>query len=237
MGKNSFAGFPEEGLKFLKALKRNNNREWFQPRKEIFETKVKAPMIELVEAINSDLVKVAPDYVSDPKKAIFRIYRDTRFSHDKTPYKTHLGAVFGRRGMGSVSGGMLYFHIASDEIEVAGGMYHPERDQLRQVREFLAEHHEEYRKLVSNRKVKALLGDVQGEEVSRMPKGFAADHPAGEILRKKDWIYDTKLQADAALKPGIAGEITARFRLMLPLVEFLNRALPPEAAQPDRDFF
>ena len=80
-----FSGFPPEGLLFLKSLKRINRREWFQPRKEIFETSLKAPMVALVDAINGDLAKVAPSYVTDVKKAIFRIYRDTRFSHDKTP--------------------------------------------------------------------------------------------------------------------------------------------------------
>ena len=93
-----FSGFPPETLKFLRALARNNRREWFQPRKETFETKVKAPMTELVEGINAELLAFAPDHITDPKKAIYRIYRDTRFSADKTPYKTHFAAIFPRRG-------------------------------------------------------------------------------------------------------------------------------------------
>src|SRR5207244_3382352 len=105
-----FPGFPSEALTFLRGLARNNRRDWFQPRKEIFETKVKAPMIELVEAVNAELLKFAPDYINDPKKAIYRIYRDTRFSPDKTPYKTHIAAVFPRRGLDRQAGAGFYFH-------------------------------------------------------------------------------------------------------------------------------
>jgi uncharacterized protein (TIGR02453 family) len=88
-----FIGFPPEALTFLRGLTRNNQREWFQPRKEIFETRVKEPMLALCDALNGEFAKFAPDYINDPKKAVFRIYRDTRFSHDKTPYKTHIAAI------------------------------------------------------------------------------------------------------------------------------------------------
>ena len=92
-----FPGFSPEALKFLRGLERNNRREWFQPRKEIFDTHLKDRMVELVEAVNAELLRFAPDHITDPKKAIYRIYRDTRFSADKTPYKTHIGAIFPNR--------------------------------------------------------------------------------------------------------------------------------------------
>ena len=92
-----FSGFPPEGIAFLRGIKRNNRREWFQPRKAIFESQVKAPMIELVEALNSNLAKFAADHLNDPKRAIYRFYRDTRFSADKSPYKDHIAAIFPRR--------------------------------------------------------------------------------------------------------------------------------------------
>src|SRR5947207_5514614 len=94
-----FSGIPKEGVAFLRALSRNNDREWFQPRKEIFESKLKAPMEQLVEAINAELLKFSPDHITDPKKALYRIYRDTRFSKDKTPYKTHIAANFPHRNL------------------------------------------------------------------------------------------------------------------------------------------
>src|SRR5262245_1902360 len=93
-----FSGFPEEGLRFLRSLKRNNNRKWFQERKSIFESVVKRPMEDLVEALAVDFAKFAPEMVASPKTSVHRIYRDTRFSKDKTPYKTHIAAIFPRRG-------------------------------------------------------------------------------------------------------------------------------------------
>src|SRR5215468_7665110 len=107
-----FVGFPPEALKFFRALARNNRREWFQPRKETFETKVKAPMTELVEAINAELLEFAPAHINDPKKAVYRIYRDTRFSADKTPYKTHLAAIFMCHGMAKHSTAGFYLQIS-----------------------------------------------------------------------------------------------------------------------------
>ena len=96
--RSAFSGFPPEAMQFFRGLARNNNREWFLPRKPIFEEKVKQPMRELVEAVNAAMKSFAPEYVTEPDKAIYRIYRDTRFSKDKTPYKDHIAATFPRRG-------------------------------------------------------------------------------------------------------------------------------------------
>src|SRR5438270_5501706 len=96
---DKFPGFPQTGLKFLRSLERNNRREWFQPRKETFDNEVKAPMTALVDAINGQLAKFAPEYITGPTQAIYRLYRDTRFSNDKTPYKTHIAASFRKRGL------------------------------------------------------------------------------------------------------------------------------------------
>jgi uncharacterized protein (TIGR02453 family) len=97
--RSAFPGFPAEAMTFYRGLARNNTREWFQPRKPVYDEQVKAPMVELVTALNQAMMKFAPDYVTDPAKAIYRIYRDTRFSPDKTPYKTQIAASFARRGM------------------------------------------------------------------------------------------------------------------------------------------
>lgn len=232
-----FSGFPAEGLRFLKSLKRNNRRDWFQPRKEIYESALKRPMTELVEAINADLAKVAPGYVTETKKAIFRIYRDTRFSHDKTPYKTHIAAVFGKRGAPGHRGGMLYFHVSPVEVEIAGGIYHPEPEELRQLRVHLSDNHLELRRILANKRLRSVLGQLRGEETSRLPKGFAPDHPAQDFLRKKDLILDVTLPQERALGPELLREITSRFRLMLPFVEFLNRPLKTAPAKLDPRLF
>ena len=132
-----FPGFPPEALKFLRGLKRNNKREWFQARKEIFDTKVRAPMEQLVEAINAELLQFAPEHITDPKKAIYRIYRDTRFSADKTPYKTHLAAIFPRRSFERHASAGFYFHLSPEETGIAVGLYQPGKVELRATRLWL----------------------------------------------------------------------------------------------------
>jgi uncharacterized protein (TIGR02453 family) len=121
-----FPGFPKEGIAFLRSLAKNNNREWFQERKPVFERSVKSPMEQLVDALNTHLVKFAPQYITEPKKAVYRIYRDTRFSKDKTPYKTHIAASLTRAGMEKHISAGFYCSVSPDQIEVAGGIYMPE---------------------------------------------------------------------------------------------------------------
>ena len=104
MNKSAFPGFSPNALSFLRALKRNNRREWFQPRKEKYEALIKAPMLEMVACLNEELARFAPAYVTPPEKAVYRIYRDTRFSPDKTPYKTHIAAIFPRHSGGEARG-------------------------------------------------------------------------------------------------------------------------------------
>ena len=220
-----FAGFPKEMTTFFRSLKRNNRREWFQPRKHLFEQHVKEPMIELVTALNRDFAKFAPEFVSDPKKAIFRIYRDTRFSSDKTPYKTHIAASFARRGGERLAAGGFYFSVSHDQIEVAGGIYHPAPETMLVVRNHIAEHHQDLSRLVADRKVRRLLGDLQGDALTRAPKGFDPAHPAIQLIKMKDWILDTTLDPSLGTSPRLYKELADRFRAMTPLIEFLNRPL------------
>jgi uncharacterized protein (TIGR02453 family) len=228
-----FPGFPKEMTTFFRNLKRNNRREWFQPRKHLFEQHVKEPMIELVTALNNDFAKFAPQYVSDPKKAIFRIYRDTRFSSDKTPYKTHIAASFARRGGERLAVGGFYFSVSHDQIEVAGGIYHPEPETMLVVRNHIAEHHHDLRRILADRKVRRLLGDLQGAALTRAPKGFDPAHPAINLIKMKDWILDTTLDPSLGTSPRLYKELAERFRAMTPLIEFLNR--PLLAKKPTKD--
>jgi|SRR5579871_1008062 len=221
---SGFPGFPPEMFQFFRNLKRNNRREWFQPRKELFERHVKLPMTELVVALNTEFMKFAPEYVTDPKKAIFRIYRDTRFSPDKSPYKTHLGASFGRRG-GGMQGGGFYFGVSTEGVEIAGGIYHPEPNALLAVRMHIAENHERFREILSHRQVKKLFGGLQGDELTRVPKGFDAAHPAADLIKKKDWLLGFSLEPEVAITPRLFKELLDRFRAMSPFIEYLNQAL------------
>ncbi len=140
-----FRGFPPEALQFFRGLSRNNRREWFLPRKPLFEKKVKEPMRQLVDALNAALHDFAPEYETDPDKAIFRIYRDVRFSKDKKPYKEQIAATFHRHGSMSHGQGGYYVAISHKSVAVGGGVYMPEPPQLLAIRQHIAERHEESR--------------------------------------------------------------------------------------------
>ncbi len=220
-----FAGFPPEALRFFRSLERNNRREWFQARKQIFEEKVRAPMIELVEAVNQELLTFAPEHVTEPREAIYRIYRDTRFSSDKTPYKTHIAANFPRRGFPKHTAAGYYFGISPKEVEIAAGIYMPGPDELRLVRAFLAEHHAEIRRIIHEPNLRVLMGELQGEQLARAPQGYPAGHPAEDLLRYKQWYFYVTLEPELATTPELLPEIVRRFRLMKPFVETMNRPL------------
>jgi uncharacterized protein (TIGR02453 family) len=231
---SKFTGFPPEAMTFLRGLKRNNNREWFQARTPVFEEKVKAPMLELIGELNAALAGFAPGYATDPAKAIYRIYRDTRFSPDKTPYKTHIAALFTPRGFEKHASGSLYLQVSPQEIGVAGGIYMPGPDQLLAVRTHLAEHHERLKGILKNKQLRALVGDLQGDKLTRVPKGFRSDHPAADLIRMKQWYVYVELEAGIATTPKLFDELLKRFQAMTPLVEFLNEPLAPR--KPAMDF-
>jgi uncharacterized protein (TIGR02453 family) len=231
--RTAFAGFPEEMVRFFRGLKRNNRREWFQPRKHLFEQHVKTPMLELASAINAELATFAPDYVTEPKNAVFRIYRDTRFSADKTPYKTHIAASFSRRNSGRLGPGGFYFSVSNETIEVAGGIWHPEREVTLLVRNHIAETHAELDRILGDKKARKLTGSLRGDALTRSPKGFDPEHPAASVIKMKDWILDVALDPSLATTPQLHSEIVARFRAMAPLIQYLNR--PLIARKPARD--
>jgi uncharacterized protein (TIGR02453 family) len=211
--------FPPEAITFFKGLEKNNTRDWFQPRKEIFDAKVKEPMLAFVETINAELLKFAPEHITEPKKAVYRIYRDTRFSKDKTPYKTHLGAIFPRRGLGRDAGAGFYFHVSAKEVGVACGSYAPGPEELRKIRNFMAENYKLFPKTVK------FMGSLQGATLQRVPKGFDAEHPAADWIKQKQWFWWVELDPVLATSPKLKAEIVKRFRAMAPVVELLNKPL------------
>ncbi len=223
--KNGFAGFSPEAIKFLRALKKNNDREWFQPRKEQFEALWKTPMTELVAALHREVENTAPEYVQDPSRAVFRIYRDTRFSKNKTPYKTHVAAVLRRRGLSKDGSAQFYFHVSPEEVTVAAGVYAPSPEELRALRNFLVEHFEQFQKLRGNAKVKTLLGELKGDRLTRPPKGFPVNHPASDLLRNKQFYFHVDLPASVATSAELFGELLSRFRAALPLLQFFNEPM------------
>jgi uncharacterized protein (TIGR02453 family) len=237
MARSGFPGFPAEGIEFFAKLMRNNRREWFQPRKETFETQLKQPMRELVEALNGELRRLDPEYVTDPDKAIYRIYRDTRFAKDKTPYKDHIAASFYRKGGTGHGLGGYYCAVSHKEVAVGGGIYMPEPETLAAIRSHIAENHQELRKILRAKAVRELFGDLQGEQLTRVPKGYLPDHPAADLLRFKRYILYVELPADLATTPQLYPEIVKRFRALTPFQRFLSAAVAPTRKKPDATRF
>jgi uncharacterized protein (TIGR02453 family) len=227
---STFSGFHPEALMFLRRLKRNNDREWFLKNKHVYEQTVKAPMVELVLALGRELKKIAPEMETDPARAIYRIYRDVRFSPDKSPYKTHIAAIFRPRTLEKHNCAGLYFHVSPSELEIAGGVYMPERETLLAIRQHIAVNHRKLRSILESPEFRRLFGELWGEQLRRVPKGFAPDHPAADLLRYKQLLADVAHPADLACSPRVLPTLAESFQVMMPLVRFLNAPLKARPA-------
>jgi len=227
---HGFAGFPRAGLQFLSQLKKNNSKEWFHEHKDTFEESVKAPMVALVSALDAELSRFAPEYVADPKR-ISRMNRDTRFSADKSPYRTDISIVFPRNGGEKAEVAGFYVAVSPEGVEVLGGVYMPGPEQLTALRNTLLTEHARFQKLVEAKALREAMGELQGEKLVRVPRGFAPEHPAADLLRFKQFYFSTRLPASAATSPELVDEVARRLKLMTPFVSFLDEVLEGAAGR------
>ncbi len=217
--------FSAETLRFLRGLKRNNRREWFNAHRDQYETQVRQPMTAIVERLADDFRTFAPELVASPKISMYRIYRDTRFSENKAPYKTHVAAVFPTRGLPKHEGAGLYFHISPDEVWIGGGMYMPQPPQLLAVRQHIAANTRQLRAIVESPAFRRKVGRLEGEKLTRVPRGFPRDHEAADYLKHRYFIAGADLPPALAASPRFYGTLFAVFREVLPLARFLNAPL------------
>ena len=217
--------FSDETLRFLRALKRNNRREWFNAHPDDYEQHVRAPMTAVVERLAEDFRDFAPELVASPKVSMYRIYRDTRFSENKTPYKTHVAAVFPTRGLLKHQGAGVYFHLSPDEVWIGGGMYSPEPAQLYLVREHIAANFKQLRAIVESPAFRRHVGELEGEKLTRVPRGFAKEHPAAEYLKFKHFVAGAEFPPALATSPAFYKTLLTVFRQVTPLNRFLNTPL------------
>ncbi len=230
----TFTGFRPEAIQFLVDLTQNNAREWFQPRKADYERLLKAPMEQLCVALEEQFRARGIPLHADATKSPFRIYRDTRFSKDKSPYKTHVAASFGWAGDGidaatgrshtenvHASGG--YFHLQPGEIYVGGGVWHPEPSWLAAFRQRIVADYDGFRSIVEAPAFVDTFGTVgdDGESLKRVPPGLPADHPAADLLRKKNVTFGRRLSDDEAMGPGLPVVIADAFEAGTPLMRYL----------------
>jgi len=220
--------FTAETLRFLRALKRNNRREWFNAHRDDYEAYVRQPMTTIIERLAHDFRGFAPELIASPKVSMYRIHRDTRFSENKTPYKTHVAAVFPPRGLPKHEGAGVYFHVSPDEVWIGGGMYAPQTPQLHAVREHIAANAKQLRSIVESPGFRRRIGKMEGERLQRVPRGFPKDHPAADYLRYRQFLAGAELPPAAATSPRFYSTLLDVFREVVPLIRFLNRPLRPD---------
>lgn len=221
-----FSGFPEEGLAFLRRLKKNNNRDWFLKHKDAYEENVRFPMECLIATVGQQMADVAPDFEFHPKRSIFRIHRDTRFSNNKAPYKTNIAAFFkarGKKGPSDQPG--LYVGIEPGEIFIGGGLYMPMGEQLKAIRRSIADEPDDYLAVVEDPVFRKMFGEVMGEKLVKAPLGYPKDHPMIAHLRLKQFFAGQELADDVCLKPRFAQTVVKVFTATMPLVRWLERAV------------
>lgn len=234
----SFTGFRPAALKFLRALKRNNRREWFEENRETYEREVKRPLQLLVEEVDARLGTIAPEIVGNPKRSVFRIHRDVRFSKDKSPYKTNAACWFHHRDAGhavgtqAVHGGAgLYFQIEPGDSMIAGGIWMPPTGAIKVLRAAIADDHEEVDAILQAGPFRRAFGALSEESVlKRPPRGFDRDHAAAHLLRFKSFTVGRALTEDEVLSPKLPDILARHYTVMLPFVRWLNAALGLPAA-------
>jgi uncharacterized protein (TIGR02453 family) len=217
--------FSPATLAFLRALKRNNNREWFKARRDEYDRVVREPMLAVIDQLAVDFKRIAPELVASQKASMYRIYRDTRFSPDKTPLKTHIAAVFPWRGMMRHQGAGMYFEIAPKWVWVGGGMYAPEPQDLLRVRQHIASTWPELQRIVRHRAFKANFTALDGQRLTRVPRGFATDHEAAEYLKHRQFLAGREFPASLASSADFYPTILATFKAAVPLIRFLNEGV------------
>jgi uncharacterized protein (TIGR02453 family) len=221
-----FGGFPKECIGFLKQLKRNNNRIWFDNHKEAFEQHVRTPMLSFIAALQPSFARFAPEFDLNPKRSMFRIYRDIRFSQDKTPYKTHIAAHFVLRGTpkGFVGSG-YYIQIEPGEFFVGGGIYLPDGNQLKRIRNAIASRGEEFLSIIENRRFKKRFAPLVWSALRRVPKGYDENHPMGEWLKYKQFFVGVSLPESKCYSASLPAETAGICEEASPLVRFLNKSI------------
>lgn len=228
-----FTGFRPGALAFLRRLRRNNTRAWFERNRSVYETEVRDPMRALVEEMDVRLARLAPELTGDPRRSVFRIHRDVRFSPDKSPYKTNAACQFfhhdAGRGAGQDAEGAgagLYFQLADGDCFVAGGIWMPARPALEKIREAVAEEPEALDRIVGAAAFRRRFGELDREAMlTRLPRGYAPDHPAARWLRFKSFTATRPLAASEVTGARLPGTLERDFAALLPLVRWLNGAI------------
>jgi uncharacterized protein (TIGR02453 family) len=230
---SEFRGFTPAAIRFLSSLKRNNTREWFQAHRDAYERDVREPLAAFVEEMDVRFAELAPEIVGDPKRSLFRIHRDVRFSNDKSPYKTNAACWFyhgdAGRGVGSTTphgGAGFYFHMEPGESMIGAGIWMPPRPTLTRLRERIDEEHASLWRILRDPALKKRFGTLdESAKLTRMPRGYADDHPAADLLRHQSFTVGRALTDAELFSPRLADVLARDYARLVPLVRWFNGAL------------
>jgi uncharacterized protein (TIGR02453 family) len=225
--------FTAATLRFFRGLKRHNTKPWFESHRAEYEQEVRAPMRALIEELDVRLARFAPEITGDPKRSMFRIYRDIRFSKDKSPYKTNAACWFRHRdaearvGSEAEGGGAgFYFHLAPNSSFVGAGIWMPPRPMLNRLRDAIAEDSAGFERVVLAPAFRRRYGGLDDEaKLKRMPRGFAETHPAARWLRYQSFTAGRALRDAQVTSVRLAALLEDDFARLLPMVRWLNLAL------------
>lgn len=219
--------FTQATFNFLDELAANNNREWFEANRSRYEALVREPAFDFIEDMDPILGKIAPNFRAEARKvggSLMRVFRDTRFSRDKTPYKTNIGIQF-RHALGKdIHAPGFYVHLANDECFLGAGCWHPEADELGKLRDLIVEKPEQWFAIRDDQKF-AAQWSFWGESLSRPPRGYDANHPAIDDIKRKDFVALTPLSIEQVTGQGLVKLAEKRFTETIPLMKFLCEAL------------
>ena len=222
--------FHDKTFKFLRALARNNSREWFHEHKAEYDAHLRGPFLQLITDLQPDLLGISEHYRADPRGvggSLFRIHRDTRFSNDKTPYKTWSGARFAHVRHKQVDAPSFYLHIQPGNCFVGAGLWHPEPDSQRRIRQFIFDNPGSWKAAVHAPAFKRKFS-MDGESLVRPPRGFPAEHELIEDIKRKNFVAMATLDDAVVLGPALRKSVAAQFTSLAPLVDYLCAALDLE---------
>ncbi|HLA17587.1 MAG TPA: DUF2461 domain-containing protein [Candidatus Limnocylindrales bacterium] len=225
---DAFAGFEPAAIQFLADLAANNDRAWFQPRKSDYERLLKRPLEALCVALDERFRARGIPLVADPARSPFRIYRDTRFARDKSPYKRNVGASFPWQSGGDeprVHGAGGYFHLEPGEIFVGGGMWHPEKERLDAWRRSVDSDPKRIREIIDEPSFVATYGGVSRDDdyrLKRVPAGYPPDHPEADLLKLKDIVFGRRLSDHDATSPDLPDVLADSLSVAVPLMRLLS---------------
>jgi uncharacterized protein (TIGR02453 family) len=222
--------FSEDTWRFLRALKRNNRRDWFEAHRADYLQHLRDPFLRLIGELQPDLAAISPHYRADPRGnggSLFRIHRDTRFANDKTPYKTWGGARFFHERARQLHAPSFYLHIEPGACFVGAGLWHPEPETQRRIRAFLVDNPAGWTAATRSPGFRRRFV-LTGDSLVRPPRGYPADHPLIDDLRRKDFVATAPLDDEVVLGPRLRQSLVSHFRGLAPLVDYLCAALDLE---------